>query len=87
MTVFWVVAPCGLVVALTMEAVSSTEASVNFNQTTRCNKAEDSHLHTRSRENLKSRSLLVVSATCTKWREIQNHSPYLNCVCVTVLKF
>jgi hypothetical protein len=48
MAVFWVVAPC----ALMMEAASTSEASVNFHQTTRRYNPEDSHLHTRRRENL-----------------------------------
>jgi hypothetical protein len=37
-----------------MEAVSSSEMSVSMYQTTRCNISDDSNLHTRSRENLKS---------------------------------
>jgi hypothetical protein len=37
-----------------MEAASSSETSVNFYQTTRRNNPEDSHLHARRRENLKS---------------------------------
>jgi hypothetical protein len=37
-----------------MEAEYTSEASVNFYQTARRNIPEDSHLHTRSRENLKS---------------------------------
>jgi hypothetical protein len=37
-----------------MEAASISEMSVNFYQTTRRNNQEDSHLHTRRRENLKS---------------------------------
>jgi hypothetical protein len=37
-----------------MEAASASETSVNFYQTTRRYKPEDSHLHTRRRENLKS---------------------------------
>jgi hypothetical protein len=37
-----------------MEAVSSSETSVNIYQTTRHNIPEDSHLHIRRRENLKS---------------------------------
>jgi hypothetical protein len=41
-------------IALTMEAASTSEASVNFYQTTRRNNPEDNHLHTRRRENLKS---------------------------------
>jgi hypothetical protein len=50
MTVFWTVAP----IALMIEAVSTSETSVRFYQTTRRNTPEDGHLHTRSRENLKS---------------------------------
>jgi hypothetical protein len=58
MAVFWVVAPCSLVevyrrfrgacwvlIALMMEAASSSETSVNFYQTTRRYNSEDSHLH------------------------------------------
>jgi hypothetical protein len=41
------------IIALMMEATSTSETSVNFYQTTRRNIAEDSHLHTRCRENLK----------------------------------
>jgi hypothetical protein len=37
-----------------MEAVSTYETSVNFYQTAQRNIPEDSHLHTRRRENLKS---------------------------------
>jgi hypothetical protein len=48
MTAFWVVAPCSLVevllITLMMEAVSTSETSVNFYQTTWCNNLEDSHL-------------------------------------------
>jgi hypothetical protein len=40
--------------ALMMEAASTSEASVNYYQTTQRNIPEDSHLHTRRRENLKS---------------------------------
>jgi hypothetical protein len=39
-----------------MEAASTSETKVNFYQTTRRNNPEDIHLHTRRRENLKSRS-------------------------------
>jgi hypothetical protein len=35
-------------------AASTSEMSVNFYQTTQRNSTEDSHLHTRRRENLKS---------------------------------
>jgi hypothetical protein len=41
-------------IALMMEAASISETSVNFYQTTRRNNPEDSYLHTRRRENLKS---------------------------------
>jgi hypothetical protein len=37
-----------------MEATSTSETSVNFDQTTRRYNPEDSHLHTRRRVNLKS---------------------------------
>jgi hypothetical protein len=39
---------------LTMEALSFSETSANIYQTTHCNIREDSHLHTRCCENLKS---------------------------------
>jgi hypothetical protein len=49
MTVFWDVAPCSLVevsllIALMMEAESTSETSVNFYQTTRRNNPEDGRL-------------------------------------------
>jgi hypothetical protein len=37
-----------------MQAAGASETSANFDQTTRRYNPEDSHLHTRSRENLKS---------------------------------
>jgi hypothetical protein len=37
-----------------MEAASTSETLVNFYHTTRLNNPEDSHLHIRRRENLKS---------------------------------
>jgi hypothetical protein len=40
--------------ALMLEAAKPSESSINFYQTTRRNIAEDSHLHTRRRDNLKS---------------------------------
>jgi hypothetical protein len=43
----------GLLVALMMEAVSTSETSFNANQTTRCNITEDSNFHTHCYENLK----------------------------------
>jgi hypothetical protein len=42
-----------------MEAASTSETSVNFYQTTRRYNPEDSHLHTRRRENLESYESLV----------------------------
>jgi hypothetical protein len=41
-------------IALMMEAVSSSETLVSIYQTSWFNIPEDSHLHTRRRENLKS---------------------------------
>jgi hypothetical protein len=55
--VFWDVAPCSPVIALKMEAVNTSETSVNIYQTTRRNIPEDSHLHTRLRENPKSHQI------------------------------
>jgi hypothetical protein len=40
--------------ALMMEAASTSETSVNFYQSKRHNIPQDSHLHARRRENLKS---------------------------------
>jgi hypothetical protein len=66
MAVVWVVVPCSLVevywrfIALMMEAASTSETSVRFYQTTWRNNPEDSHLHTRRRENLKSHPLGLV---------------------------
>jgi hypothetical protein len=59
MTVFWDVSSCSLVetdriIVLIMEAVGTSETSVNFLHTTRCNVPEDSRLHIRRSENLKS---------------------------------
>jgi hypothetical protein len=42
-----------LAMALMMEAVSTSETSVNIYQTKWHNIPEDSHIHTRRRENLK----------------------------------
>jgi hypothetical protein len=43
-----------VMIALMMEAVSTSETSVNFNQTTQRNNPEDDDFHTRRRKNLKS---------------------------------
>jgi hypothetical protein len=52
MVVFRVLARCGLV-ALMMKAASTSETSVNFQQTIRRKNPEDNHLDTSHRENLK----------------------------------
>jgi sorbitol-specific phosphotransferase system component IIA len=41
-------------IGLKIQTVSTTEMQINFYQTTRRNIPEDSHIHTRGRENLKS---------------------------------
>jgi hypothetical protein len=45
--------PSSSLIALMMEAAGTSETSVNFYQTARRYNLEDSHLHTRRRENLK----------------------------------
>jgi hypothetical protein len=45
---------------LMMEATNISETSVNFYQTTRRNNPEDSHLHARRRENLKSQTAILI---------------------------
>jgi hypothetical protein len=42
-----------------MEAARTSETSVNFYQTTRRYNPEESDLHTRRRENLKSHQMLI----------------------------
>jgi hypothetical protein len=72
MAVFWVVAPCGLVlevlaasiiIALMMEAARTSETPVNFYQTTRRYNPEDRHLRTHRGENLKSYIKIKVCKT------------------------
>jgi hypothetical protein len=48
------------IIALMMEAISTSETYVNFYQNTRRNIPEDSHLHTRRRENLKSHLIFII---------------------------
>jgi hypothetical protein len=43
-----------------IEAASTSETSANFSQTTRRNNPEDSHVHTRRRENLKSYNTSII---------------------------
>jgi hypothetical protein len=45
--------------ALMMEAASTSETPVNFYQTAWRNNPEDSHFHTRRRENLKYHTIAV----------------------------
>jgi hypothetical protein len=59
MAVFWVAVLCSIteiyrLIALMMEAASTSEMSVNLNQTTWSYNPEDSHLHTCRHEDLKS---------------------------------
>jgi hypothetical protein len=51
-----------------MEAASTSETSVNFYQTTLRNNPDDSHLHNRRRDNLKSHKGKVVAVV-----EAQRH--------------
>jgi hypothetical protein len=65
-TAFWDITTCSLVevdrlfrgayclIALMMEAVSTSETSVNFYETAWRNIPEDGNLHTRRRKNMKS---------------------------------
>jgi hypothetical protein len=64
MVVFWVVAPCSLViVTLMMEAAMTSETLVNFYQTTWRHNPEDSYLRTHCRENLKSYGISDICVT------------------------
>jgi hypothetical protein len=45
-----------------MEAVNTSETTVNFYQTTRRYNPEDSHLRTNRRENLKSYTVIFILA-------------------------
>jgi hypothetical protein len=46
--------PIASIIRAMMKAVSTSETSANFYETTRRNIPEGGHLHTRRRENLKS---------------------------------
>jgi hypothetical protein len=50
-----------------MEVARTSESSVNFYQTTRRNNPEDSHLHTRRRENLKSHIIISNFKAWANW--------------------
>jgi hypothetical protein len=65
-------------IALMMEAVSTSETSVNFYQTILRNIPEDSRLHTRRRENLKSHiGIQACSTVCKQTRVTNEGGPYL----------
>jgi hypothetical protein len=49
------------IIALTMEAVRTSETSVNVYQTSRRNMPEDSHLRAHRRKNLKSHKNILFS--------------------------
>jgi hypothetical protein len=54
------------IIALVMEAVRTSETLVNFNMTTRRYIPEDSKVHTRRRENVKSHNIIVVVSFALK---------------------
>jgi hypothetical protein len=54
----------GLLIALILEALCTSETSVNFNVTTRRNIPEHSKLHTRRSEDLTSHTSLLYSYSC-----------------------
>jgi hypothetical protein len=69
-----------------LEAASTPETSVNFYQTTRRNNPEDSHLHARRRENLKS-YLVHMLLLLISWGNERQHGgcgKYFNGLMVTV---
>jgi hypothetical protein len=91
MAVFWVVAPCSVVevyrrfrdscckaIALMMEAVSTSETSVNFYHTTRRNSPEDGHLQDLLQwsTHVLSEFLAILHATLTL-----AHLSQLQCCC------
>jgi hypothetical protein len=64
MAVFWVVTQCRLVIyqrfIIMVEAAGASETLVNIYRSTRRNIPEDSHLHTRYRENFKSYEIFTL---------------------------
>jgi hypothetical protein len=55
-----------------IEATSTSEMSVDFYQTTWSNNPEESHLHTRRRENLKSHKSMNLKETKIRFYEVMN---------------
>jgi hypothetical protein len=76
--------------ALLMEAVRASETSVNFNVTTRYYIPEDSKLHTRRRDNLKSHMNSAKVANSQRMREAVSvtmlHLPQMTVIEDPVLK-
>jgi hypothetical protein len=62
------------VIRAIMEALSTSETSISFYQTTWCNIPEDSRLHTRHRENQKSYKRKCLPARFS-WREVDLTAP------------
>jgi hypothetical protein len=63
------------IIALMMEAASTSKLQVNFYQTIRRNNPKHSHLHNRRRENLKSHMNQMFSALTTQ--KLHSHSAHL----------
>jgi hypothetical protein len=76
MTIFWVVALCSLVEVYQYpdDGGSKHLWNINFYQTTRRNNREDSHLHTRHCENLKTHSFFSCSRNYQLWNlKVHDH--------------
>jgi hypothetical protein len=56
----YLLASTGRIIALMMEVASTSETPAKFYQTTRRNNPEESHLHTRDSENLKSHIIIQI---------------------------
>jgi hypothetical protein len=62
------------IIALMMVAASASETSLNFYQITRRKNPEDSHLHTRRRENLKSHKAYICMTECISSKDSALHT-------------
>jgi hypothetical protein len=69
-----------------MEAVNTSETSVSFYETTWRNSPEDSHLHTRHPENLKSHKM-IPNAANKYWRSCNAHLQNKNVTIGITLSF
>jgi hypothetical protein len=66
----------GATIIALMKAINTFETSANFYRTTRRNKPEDSHFHTRSRENLKPHNLNQISVMALPaYQVLRNRTP------------